>query len=315
MELRQLEYFTAVAEERQFTRAAHRLMIAQPAVSVQIRRLEGELGEPLFHRDPRSVSLTEAGRALLPHARAALAAAERGRDAIASLREMLRGRLRIGVAGPVDQPLGAALGELHRAHPDIEVLLTTRNNEPLLEALADGQIDVGIVGIGTQAVPAQLTTRLISSEELALGVSQSHPLAGRKSVTISRLREEPFVTLVHGTGHREAFDEAFDDAGYRPRIAAEAGELSSLVELVAEGLGVAILPRAAAEGANVAVLEITRPRLLRRRAIAYSEASASPAARRFVALAEQSFQAGSGSRRSTSPSAGRPSKRAKASGR
>jgi DNA-binding transcriptional LysR family regulator len=290
MDLRQLTYFAAVAEEGQFTRAASRLLVAQPAVSAQIRRLERELGEPLFHRDPRSVRLTQAGEALLPHARAALAAAERGRDAIASLRGMLRGRLRIGVAGPVDQPLGQALGELRRAHPDIEVLLTTQNNEPLLEALANGQVDVGIVGIGTQPVPAQLTTRVITSEELALAVSRDHPFAGRKSVTLPRLREEPFVTLVHGSGHREAFDKAFDDAGYRPRIAAEAGELSSLVELVGEGLGAAILPRAAAEGANVAVVDIVRPRLQRRRAIAWNEAGASPAARGFVALTERSFQ-------------------------
>ena len=290
MELRQLVYFTAVADERQFTRAASRLLVAQPAVSAQIRRLERELGESLFHRDPRSVSLTEAGEALLPHARAALAAAERGRDAIASLRGLLRGRLHIGVAGPVDQPLGQALGELHRSYPDIEVLLTTQNNGPLLEALANGHIDVGIVGIGIQTVPAQLTTRLITSEELALGVSRDHPLAQRKSVTLSSLRDEPFVTLVHGSGHREAFDRAFDDAGYRPRIAAEAGELSSLVELVAEGLGSAILPQAAADGANVAVLEIIRPRLLRRRAIAWNEAAASPAARGFVTLTERSFQ-------------------------
>jgi DNA-binding transcriptional LysR family regulator len=292
MELRQLVYFTAVAEERQFTRAASRLLVAQPAVSAQIRRLERELGESLFHRDSRSVSLTDAGEALLPHARAALVAAERGRDAIASLRGMLRGRLRIGVAGPVDQPLGQALGELHRSYPDIEVLLTTQNNEPLLEALASGHIDVGIVGIGIQTVPARLTTRVITSEELALAVSRNHPLAQRKSVTLSRLREEPFVTLVHGSGHREAFDKAFDDAGYRPRIAAEAGELSSLIELVAEGLGAAILPPAAADGANVALLEIIRPRLLRRRAIAWNEAAASPAARRFVTLTERSFQRG-----------------------
>jgi len=291
MELRQLSYFTAVAEEGQFTRAASRLLVAQPAVSQQIRRLELELGESLFHRDARSVSLTEAGEALLPHARAALAAAERGRDAIASLRGMLRGRLRIGVAGPVDQPLGQALGQLHRSYPDIEVLLTTQNNEPLLEALANGQIDVGIVGIGTHTVPAQLTTRVITSEELVLGVSRGHSLARRKSVTLARLREQPFVTLVHGSGHREAFDMAFDDAGYRPRIAAEAGELSSLIELVAEGLGAAILPRAAADGANVAVVDIIRPRLLRRRAIAWNQAGASPAAREFVGLVEQATSA------------------------
>ncbi len=289
MELRQLRYFTAVADQGQFTRAAATLLVAQPAVSAQIRRLENELGETLFHRDRRSVRLTEAGEALLPHARAALAAADRGRDAIASLRGMLHGRLRIGVAGPIDRPLGQALGELRRAYPEIEVLLTTQNNEPLLDAVANGHIDVGIVGTDVHPVPTQLSTRAIAGEELVLATSREHPLARRKSVTLDSLRVQAFVTLIHGSGHREAFDNALDDAGYTPRIAAEAGELSSLVELVAEGLGIAIIPRAAAEGANVAVLEITRPRLLRRRAVAWNEATASPAARAFLALAERKF--------------------------
>src|SRR5215218_6503434 len=102
MDLRQMSYFVAVAEEGQFTRAAARERVAQPAVSAQVRRLERELGEQLFHRDPRAVALTDAGAALLPHARAALAAAQRGRDTIASLRGLLHGRLRVGVSGPGD---------------------------------------------------------------------------------------------------------------------------------------------------------------------------------------------------------------------
>jgi DNA-binding transcriptional LysR family regulator len=201
---------------------------------------------------------------------------------------MVHGRLRIGVAGPVDRPLGRALGELRRAHPEIEVLLTTQNNEPLLEALASGEIDVGIVGVGVQPVPTQLSTRTISGEELVLAVSRDHPLARRRRVALERLRDQSFVTLVHGSGHREAFNHTFAEADYAPRIAAEAGELSSLVELVAEGLGVAIIPRAAADAANVAVLEIS-PRLLRDRAIAWNEDTASPPARAFLALADRSL--------------------------
>jgi DNA-binding transcriptional LysR family regulator len=287
MDLRQLSYFVAVAEEGQFTRAATRVAVAQPAVSAQIRRLERELGEVLFRRDRRSVTLTDAGEALLPHARAALAAAERGRDAIASLREVLRGRLRIGVAGPVDQRLGQALGEFHRAHPAVDVLLTSQNNEPLLEAVANGHVDVGIVQIGAQRLPPQIRTRVIASEELVLVVSRDHPLADRKSATLAQLRDQPFVTLVHGSGHREAFEKAFDAAGFLPPIAAEAGELSSLIELATEGLGAAILPRSATNGADLAVLEITRPRLRRRTALAWNRSFSSPAARAFVALANR----------------------------
>src|SRR3954463_12653116 len=117
MDLRQLSYFVAVAEERQFTRAAERVSVAQPAVSAQIGRLEPELGERLLHRAPRTVTLTPAGDALLPHARAALAAAERGRDTIASLRGMLTGRLRVGVAGPVDHRLPGAARGVHPPGP------------------------------------------------------------------------------------------------------------------------------------------------------------------------------------------------------
>jgi DNA-binding transcriptional LysR family regulator len=290
MELRQLTYFIAVAEEGQFTRAAGRLLVAQPAVSAQVRRLERELGEVLFHRDGRSVRLTDAGEALLPHARAALAAAERGRDAIASLRDVLRGRLRIGVAGPVDRRLGQALGDFHRAHPGVEVLLTIQNNEPLLEAVANGHMDVGIVGVGVQPVPRQVRTRVIASESLVLAVSRDHPLARKRSTTLAQFRDQPFVTLVHGSGHRAVFDKTFGDAGFLPRIAAEAGELSSLIELAAEGLGAAIVPRSAANGANVAVLEITRPRLQRHTALAWNEAVVSPAARAFLAIADRRFE-------------------------
>src|SRR5262245_63725912 len=101
MELRQLSYFVAVADERHFTRAAERVSVAQPAVSAQIRRLERELGEVLFHRDRRGVRPTAAGEAFLPHARAALGAVQRGRDTIASMRGLLSGGLRVGVVRPV----------------------------------------------------------------------------------------------------------------------------------------------------------------------------------------------------------------------
>ena len=136
MELRQLRYLVALADERHFTRAAAREHVAQPAVSAQIARLERELGEPLFHRDRRAATLTPAGAALLPHARAALGAAQRGRETLASLRGLLHGRLRVGVSRPVDRRFAAALGEFHRAHPAIEIALSERHNGPLLAAVS-----------------------------------------------------------------------------------------------------------------------------------------------------------------------------------
>src|SRR5262249_38729519 len=180
MDLRQLSYFVAVAEEGQFTRAAARVLVAQPAISAQIRGLERELGETLFHRDPRAVRLTEAGAALLPHARAALAAAERGRDTIASLRGLLYGRLRIGVAGPVAGPLTEPRGESHGPPPASEIELSTQHNELLLEALPNGDVDAGVIGLGVQPLPPQIRARVVSVEPLVLAVARGNPLSRRK---------------------------------------------------------------------------------------------------------------------------------------
>jgi DNA-binding transcriptional LysR family regulator len=291
MDLGQLSYFVAVAEEGQFTRAANRVSVAQPAVSAQIRRLERELGEALFHRDRRGVTLTTAGDALLPHARAALAAAERGRDAIASLRGLLHGRLRIGVAGPIDHRLADALGDFHRAHPAIEIGLVNEHNEPLLTAVANGEIDAAIVGIGAQPLPPTVRSRVVAVEPLVLAVRRGHPLSRRRTITIAELHEHPMLTLTQGSGLRTVLENACRDAGFRPRITAEAGELDSLVELVAQGLGVAVVPRSAAAGTQVVVVRITRPRLERRAALVWNPATVSPAARAFVGLASERFAA------------------------
>jgi DNA-binding transcriptional LysR family regulator len=290
MELRQLHYFVAIAEEGQFTRAAARVSVAQPAVSAQIRRLERELGERLFVRDPQGARLTDAGEAFLPHARAALTAAARGRDTIASLQGKLVGRLALGVAGPVDDRLAAAVGEFHRTHPAIEIALTNQQNEPLLAGVASAEFDAAIVGLGAQPLPAGVDARVVATEPLVLAVARDHPLASRGTITVAGLRDVPMITLVPGSGLRAVLEQACRTAGFAPRITAETGELGSLVELVGAGLGVALLPQSATTAA-VHVLRVTRPRLERRTALAWSSAAGSPAARAFLAIAERHFDA------------------------
>jgi DNA-binding transcriptional LysR family regulator len=296
MELRQLSYFVAVAEEGQFTRAAARVPVAQPAVSAQIRRLERELGETLFHRDRPAVTLTAAGEALLPHARAALDAAERGRHTVASLGGLVHGRLRIGVAGPVDHRLAETLGDFHRAHPAIEIVLTNQHNEPLLAAVADGEVDAAVVGLGPHPLPPGVRARVVAVEPLVLAVARGHPLSRRKAITLGELREHPIITLVRGSGLRTVLEQACRDAGFSPPITAETGELGSLLELAAEGLGIAVVPRSAVAAADVAVLRITRPRLQRRTALAWNQANTSPAGRAFLTLANKHFSAARSSR-------------------
>jgi DNA-binding transcriptional LysR family regulator len=291
MELRQLVYFVAVAEERQFTRAAERIAVAQPAVSAQIRRLESELGETLFHRDKRATRLTIAGEAFMPHARAALAAIQDGRDTIASLRNVLRGRLRVGVSTPVDRRLAETLGEFHRSYPAVDIALTEQHNAPTLTSLADGDFDAAFIGFHGQQLPATIRTRVVAAEPLVLAVRPGHPLADQRTVTVEDLRDQPVVTLVGGSGLRTVLDNACGDAGFVPHIVAQTGELGSLADLAAEGLGVAVLPLSAARRPDLTLTLVTiaRPRLRRRTALAWNPAATTPAGRAFLALADKHY--------------------------
>jgi DNA-binding transcriptional LysR family regulator len=288
MELRQLSYFVAVADEAHFTRAAARVSVAQPAVSAQIRRLERELGEALFHRDRRGARLTAAGEALLPHARAALAAAQRGRDTIASMRGLLRGALRVGVVRPVDHRLAEALGGFHRAHPAIDITVKELHNEPAVEALSNGDLDAALIGLHGQSLTLPIRARIVAVEPLVVGLHRSHALARRATVTLDQLRDQPIITLTRGTGLRTVLENAWRDAGIAPRIVAETGELASLVELTAEGLGIAVMPRSAVGDADLAIVQITRPRLQRRTALAWNEVT-TPAGRAFLAVTARHF--------------------------
>ena len=176
MELRQLAYFVAVAEEAHFTRAAERLQIAQPAVSQQIRRLEAELGERVFLRDRRSVSLTPAGEALLPHARAALESVLQGRQAVAAQRGLLSGPLAIGLVHPLPgRAIVRTVGAFAREHPAIELRLHEGETDALLEAVLSGALHCAFIGLGPGTEPPpELEARVVAREPAVLAV---HPVA------------------------------------------------------------------------------------------------------------------------------------------
>ncbi len=157
MELRQLEYFVAVAEEANFTRAAERVHISQSGVSAQIRQLEHDLGAELIDRSGRSASLTPAGQAALPQARAALTAVSAVRQAVDEVTGLIRGRLVIGmVTACTVTPLFDALAGFHRAHPGIEIALVEGNSDWLIEQVRSGQADLALIG-AAGAPPAAWT--------------------------------------------------------------------------------------------------------------------------------------------------------------
>ena len=260
MELRHLEYFVAVADERSFTRAAARLHVVQSAVSAAIKALERELGAPLLDRTSKRVALTDAGTALLPRARATLDAAAAARDAVDEVRGGLRGTLRMGTltsVGLIDVP--ALLGSFHRAHPEVTVQLTvsTRGSLGLTDALTDGSLDLAIVSVPGRA-PTDVHIRHLLTVPLELVVPGGHRLAAGTEVHIEDLAGEPFVDFPVGYGNRTVVDRAFAAAGVDRHVAVEVIDIGSGASYVRHGLGIAILPRfAVPEDLGLRLLTLT----------------------------------------------------------
>ncbi|RKS68126.1 DNA-binding transcriptional LysR family regulator [Actinomadura pelletieri DSM 43383] len=286
MELRQLEYFVAVTEEAGFTKAAARLHVAQPGVSAQIRQLERELGQPLFDRSGRTVRLTEAGKAVLPYARAALAAVEGARLAVDELTGLLRGRVTIGTIDWIRSlDLPGILAAFHHDHPNVEITVVQEKTATLTDGLRDGRVDLAFLSLGAEP-PDGLTTRVVIEQSLYAAVGHDHPLARRSSVTLRALADQDLICLPKGTGLRAVLDDACADSGLRPRIAFEAGDPPVLAQLAAHGLGVAVLPESAARARpdDLHPMPIVRPRLSGRIALAWrTEGPRSPAARALIA--------------------------------
>ncbi|MGW1807303.1 LysR family transcriptional regulator [Streptomyces sp. NPDC002078] len=248
MELRQLRYFVTVVEEAGFTRAAARLHLAQPGLSAQVRQLERELGQPLLDRSGRSVRPTEVGEAVLPYARAALAAVDGVRQTVAEYTGLLRGRVAVGlVPGTLAHPfdLAGQLADFHAAHPQVEVTLTEDTSDRMLAALRRGELDLAVVGVAEEAPPG-IAHHVVIDEPLVAAAVPGHPLlaeyAGRAAVPPAALRGHRLIGLPRGTGVRGVLERLCAEAGFRPHIALEAATPDALGRLAARGLGVAVLP-------------------------------------------------------------------------
>ncbi|MEU3513700.1 LysR substrate-binding domain-containing protein [Streptomyces sp. NPDC006654] len=248
MDLRQLEYLVAVAEERNFTRAAERVHISQSGVSAQIRQLERELGAELFDRSARSVTLTVAGKAALEHARATLAAAGAVGRAVDEVTGLVRGGVTVGmVAGCTLTPLFDTLAAFHEAHPGVEILLREDSSDRLADGVRTGALDLALVGAAA-VTPAGLDALTVVSERLVAAVPAGHPLARRRRVVLRDLMDHPLVCMPAGTGLRTVFDQACAAQGLRPSITLQAGAANAIADLAARGLGVAVLSASMAAG-------------------------------------------------------------------
>ncbi|MFD6246734.1 LysR family transcriptional regulator [Streptomyces roseolus] len=244
MELRHLQHFVAVAEERHFTRAAERLMVSQSGLSASVRALERELRAPLFVRTTRQVTLTEAGRALLREAERILAQVRTAREAVAAVQGVLRGTLALGTEQCVAGVYAAGLlAAFRRLHPDVEIRLRQSGSLDLAEEVSGGRLDLAFA-YRTRADSDRLRSVPLATEPMTLLCHPAHPLATAGAALVpDDLAAEVFVDFHPDWGPRRATDAAFAAAGVRRTVALEVNDVHSLLDLVDENLGVAAVPR------------------------------------------------------------------------
>jgi DNA-binding transcriptional LysR family regulator len=241
MELRHLEHFVAVADERHFTRAAKRAHVAQSALSASIRAFERELGAPLFARSTRRVELTDAGRALLPEARRTLAAADTARAAVGAVQGLLRGSVSVGTGKALAFDLVPVLARFCAEYPGISLNLHQAGSLELIDAVRGGRLDFAPVGLPGHELPG-LRTIMLHTEAMVLACSAEHRLAERQRVRLADIAEEAFVDFHADWGVRFVTDRWFGDAGLERRVAFAVNDVDMLLDLVENGFGVAVIP-------------------------------------------------------------------------
>src|SRR5437764_9352240 len=242
-ELRLVRYFVAVAEDSHFGRAAHRLHMAQPGLSQQIKSLEQQLGVRLLDRTSRQVRLTPAGDLLLDEGRRLLALAERTADQVRRAGLGQIGRVTVAAIGSATYDIIPRLLREHRQRfPDVEVLLRELSTPAQVHALRDGEIDVGFLRLPADV--EQLVAHVVREERMALMLPESHPLAAMREVPLRSLAHEPLI--VFPAAPRPSWADtvvaACREAGFEPRVAQEAMESATVVSFVAAGIGVALVP-------------------------------------------------------------------------
>lgn len=263
MEFRHLRYFVVLADELHFGRAAQRLSISQPPLSLNIQQLEGSLGVTLFERNSKGVKLTPAGVAFREAALRLLAESEQAKDVVRQVAKGVLSRVRIGFAGSMlYREMPERLTKFQTAQPRVEIVLKELNSAEQIDALLRGQIDLGFVH--TERVPRELKKMLYRSEPFVCCVPKGHPAAREKMVMLHALSEEPFVLFARDASpdYYERILALCTEQGLQPRVRHEVRHWLSVVSLVSKGMGIALVPRALADSgiAGVRFLPIPQSR-------------------------------------------------------
>jgi DNA-binding transcriptional LysR family regulator len=244
MEMRHLRYFVVVAEELHFARAAERLHIVQPALSMQIKALEQLLGTQLLLRTKRSVELTEAGRLFLVEARRTLEQTDRAAAIAKRAGEGLMGRIEIGYSSHAVYSglLSNAVKALLRSTPEVEIGLHELHPRVQLEWLIEGRIQVGFIAAISLELPKELTAVTLGTVGLKVALPVDHALASLDTIPIAALAHEPFIVYTSSAGDTSGGSLVHSFLGFEPSIRYHATSSVMTVSLVAAGLGVALVP-------------------------------------------------------------------------
>lgn len=242
MDIPALQAFVTVAETNSFSMAAEQLFLTQPAVSKRIGTLETELGVALFDRIGRQITLTEAGRALLPRARRILIEVEDSRRALSSLSDRVEGRLSMGTSHHLGlHRLPPILKAFHRDYPQVDLDLHFLDSEQACQAVVRGDLELAVVTLPPVA-PAQLAVQPVWDDPLVIVTAPDHPLAQQAELDLAMLAPHPAVLPAHGTYTRQIVEEAFSNTGLEPTITLATNYLETIKMLVAVGLGWSTLP-------------------------------------------------------------------------
>ncbi len=236
---RQLRFFNAVARHLSFAKAAELMHVSAPAVTMQIKELEAEVGMPLFERQGRKVSLTTTGEYMLVYSRKMLALLKDAEDAAARLQRIETGNLTIGLVGTTTYFIPALLNQFLKEHEGIEVKLLVGNRRELVQWLQNSEVDIAIMG----KAPDELPTRAepFAANPLVFVAAPEHPLAGESGLRAEDLRQQSFIVREPGSGTRSAMESFFAQARMQPKYSMELQTNDAIKQAVMANLGLGFL--------------------------------------------------------------------------
>jgi DNA-binding transcriptional LysR family regulator len=284
--LRQLQVFEAIVRHGSFTRAAEELFLAQPTVSMQIKKLADSLGLPLFEHVGRNVKPTEIGLELYQSCRAIFETLANIEMKVADLKGLKRGRLRLGVITTAKYFAPEILGEFCKLYPDIEVALKVSNRDRIIDRISSSEDDLYIIG----AVPTgqvEVEAFPFAPNPLVVMAPRDHPLVGKKNIPLARIAEEPFILREPGSGIRDATLKHFSDQELRPHVRMELGSNEAIKHAIVGGLGLSVqsLHTLTLEGPDgpVAILDVEGFPIMRQWYLVYPRGKEiSPVAQAFL---------------------------------